>query len=478
MFRATSELNTLIPLLPMILIALTSLIVLLTVFVRQLELLAKYLSFIGIVISLVLIFTTHTESGTLLRYSYIHDGLAVLSNFAILATLLFVVLSSFSYDEKFKRKAEYYSLLMMSSVGGMVLSGGGSLISSFIGLELLSIPLYILSAYLRDDENSFEAGVKYFLIGSFASAVFLMGVAITFGETGYFLLKDIKTKIQISGVNTLLQLGMVFLFTGIFFKLAIVPFHIWAPDVYQGAPAPVAGYMSVVVKVAVFSFTARMFQVLPLSSHFWTALIGVFVLLTVFTASLIGIVQNNIKRLLAYSSIVHAGFVLLGLMNLEEGYRSAVFYLVIYAFMNFGAFTIITATADAEEKTSLEDYKGLFYRNPLLSLAVVIFFFALTGIPPTAGFWAKFYVFKNAIQAGYLWLVVLALMGAVISAYYYLKVIIYAFMYEPEKEGSYYVPFSAGLTLFILSVLVMFFGIFPDTLFVPFKVEDFLTLGF
>ncbi len=479
MFRLTSEVKTLLPLIPFIILSVSSLLILLFARIRTLENLSKFVALISGLGSFFVLFFLPKNPLTVLNYSFIHDGLTLAAQVSVVVALIFTVLTGFEYERRLKRKPEYYALLLFSSAGMLVLAGGGSLIAIFIGLELTSLPLYILAGFLRDDEASFEAGVKYFLLGSFASAIFLMGIAFTFGGTGFVLLKDITARISSNPNSLLIYAGYIFLVSGIFFKIAIVPFHIWAPDVYQGSPSPVAGFMSVAVKASAFPVLLRLlngaFQSL---SPVWEQTVYVFSILTVIWGSLLGIVQEDFKRLLGYSSIVHAGFILIALLDLSDGGKSASFYIIIYSLMNIGAFGIVTAlSTETSERTSIDSLSGLFKKDPFIAFMLLVFAFSLAGIPPTAGFWAKFYVLKSALSSGYILPVVLLLLGAVVALYYYLKILIYSFFYSPSKDEVIEKRWVLRFSLLLLSIKILYFGLYPAHLIRFLSITPFMILG-
>jgi len=477
--KLTSEVKTIIPLLPFIILSISALILLLFTRVKSLENLSKLLALLSGLGSFIALFFLPKNPMTILNYSFIHDGLTLSAEISVLIAIIFTVLTGFEYEKRLKRKPEYYALLLFSSAGMLVLAGGGSLISIFVGLELTSLPLYILAGFMRDDEASFEAGVKYFLLGSFASAIFLMGIAFTFGGTGFVLLKDITAKVSSEGPSLIIYAGYIFLIGGLFFKIAIVPFHIWAPDVYQGSPSPVAGFMSVAVKASAFPVLIRLMNgVFHSLSPVWEQTIYTFSIITVIWGSLLGIVQEDFKRLLGYSSIVHAGFILIALLNTLDGGKSAAFYIIIYTMMNIGAFGVVTSlSTENAERTSIESLRGLFTRDPFIAFMLLIFAFSLAGIPPTAGFWAKFYVFKSAIGAGYILPVIILLLGAVVALYYYLKVLIYSFFYSPSNNEPLEKRWVLRLSLLLLSIKILYFGIYPKHLIKFLSISPFAILG-
>jgi len=477
--KLTSEVKTIIPLLPFIILSISGLILLLFTRVKSLENLSKLLALLSGLTSFIVLFFLPKNPLTTLNYSFIHDGLTVCAEISVLTAIIYTVLTGFEYESRFRRKPEYYALLLFSSAGMLVLAGGGSLISIFVGLELTSLPLYILAGFMRDDEASFEAGVKYFLLGSFASALFLMGIAFTFGGTGFVLLKDIAARISSRDASLVIYVGYIFLIGGLFFKIAIVPFHLWAPDVYQGSPSPVAGFMSVAVKAAAFPVLIRLLNgVFHNLSPVWEQTIYTFSIITVIWGSLLGIVQEDFKRLLGYSSIVHAGFILIALLNTVDGGKSAAFYIIIYTLMNIGAFGVVTSLSTQNaERTSIESLRGLFIKDPFLAFMLLVFAFSLAGIPPTAGFWAKFYVFKSAIGAGYILPVIILLLGAVVSLYYYLKLLVYSFFYSPSNTEPIEKRWVLRLSLLLLSIKILYFGIYPNDLLRFFSISPFAILG-
>ena len=479
MIKLTSEVKTIIPLLPFIILSISGLILLLFTRVKSLENLSKLLALLSGLTSFIVLFFLPKNPLTTLNYSFIHDGLTVCAEISVLTAIIYTVLTGFEYESRFRRKPEYYALLLFSSAGMLVLAGGGSLISIFVGLELTSLPLYILAGFMRDDEASFEAGVKYFLLGSFASALFLMGIAFTFGGTGFVLLKDIAARISSRDASLVIYVGYIFLIGGLFFKIAIVPFHLWAPDVYQGSPSPVAGFMSVAVKAAAFPVLIRLLNgVFHNLSPVWEQTIYTFSIITVIWGSLLGIVQEDFKRLLGYSSIVHAGFILIALLNTVDGGKSAAFYIIIYTLMNIGAFGVVTSLSTQNaERTSIESLRGLFIKDPFLAFMLLVFAFSLAGIPPTAGFWAKFYVFKSAIGAGYILPVIILLLGAVVSLYYYLKLLVYSFFYSPSNTEPIEKRWVLRLSLLLLSIKILYFGIYPNDLLRFFSISPFAILG-
>lgn len=480
MVRLTSEVKTIVPLIPLIILSISSLILLLLPLFKSLEKFSKFFTLLGSLSAFISIFLLPKNPFTVLNYSFIHDGLTLSAELSVIIAIFFTLLTGFEYEKRLKRKPEYYALILLSSAGMLILAGGGSFVSIFIGLELTSLPLYILAGFIRNDEASFEAGTKYFLLGSFASALFLMGIGLTFGGTGFLLLKDVTVQISSQKPSLLIYAGYIFLIAGLFFKIAIVPFHIWAPDVYQGSPSPVAGFMATAVKAASFPVLIRLLNgVFQNLSPIWQETVYAFSIITVIWGSLLGIVQEDFKRLLGYSSIAHAGFILIAILNTNDGGKSALFYIIIYTMMNIGAFGIVTSlSTESHERTSLASLMGLFSRDPFIAFMLLIFMFSLAGIPPTAGFWAKFYVFKSAISAGYILPVVLLLLGAVVALYYYLKVLLYSFFFPPPNEDEVLEKrWVLRISLLILSIKILYFGIYPNHLIRFLSITPFAILG-
>jgi NADH-quinone oxidoreductase subunit N len=327
----------------------------------------------------------------------------------------------------------------------------------------MSVSLYVLAGFNRRDGKSNEAGLKYLLLGAFATSFLLYGMALTYGATGTTKIAGMASYItshgQVAG-NPMLLYGMILLAVGFSFKIAAVPFHMWTPDVYEGAPTPMTAFMSVGPKAAGFAAFVRVFTVaLPTLKPDWTPLVAALAVLTMTVGNIIGLYQNNIKRMLAYSSIAHAGYVLVGFAaGNPEGIAGILFYMLTYAFMNIGAFAIVILIGKKGEKNlEVKDYAGLAYRHPLLAVSMAIFLLSLAGLPPTAGFVGKFYLFSAAIKGGYIWLAVAGVINSVVSVYYYLRVTIFTYMKKPDEEFDWLVitpPVILSLSLAVIGVIV------------------------
>ncbi len=405
------------------------------------------------------------------------DQFAIFFKLVIAAAAVLVILASQDYAEKFARfKGEYYALILLSAVGMMLLVGTADLIAIYVALELSSISLYVLAGFLKDQKSS-EAGLKYLLLGAIASAVLLYGMAMVFGLTGTTRLGEIAAAMK-SGqlASPALFMGLVLLAAGFGFKIACVPFQMWVPDVYEGAPTPVTAYLSVASKAAGFGIIVRVFFTafsLPaVLSIDWGMLFAILSAVTMTVGNVMALAQKNVKRLLGYSSIAQAGYLMVGLASIGMasandvlGRSGLLFFMASYALTNLGAFIAVIAISQKLDSDDIDAYAGMGKRSPLLASALSLCLFSLTGLPPTAGLIAKFYIFNGAVQSGLLWLVIVAVINTCISAYYYLKVVkVMWFNPAPseEKVTSKSWTLATALTLACLGVLV--FGIIPGPL--------------
>jgi len=372
--------------------------------------------------------------------SYVVDHMSVFFTIVFCISSALAVLLSVEYNRRENiRVGEYYSLIMFCTVGMIILASSTDLIMIFLGVEIVSLCLYVLAGIRRGDVRSNEAALKYFLLGAFATGFLLYGMTMLYGTTGTTKLAGIAEAISSGQVlsRPMMLMGIVLLVLGFGFKVASVPFHMWAPDVYQGAPTPVTAFMAVGPKAAAFAAFFRVFtEALPEMATSWDMILSIVAVITMFVGNLGAIVQTNIKRLLAYSSISHAGYILIAIIARNSlGSSALVFYMLTYTFMIFGAFGIVILVGrEGKENLELEDYSGLGFRAPLLALSMSIFMLSLGGLPPLAGFVAKFYIFQAALSEGYVILVVLAVLNSAISFYYYLRVMVYMYMREPQGE--------------------------------------------
>jgi len=396
------------------------------------------------------------------------DGFSVFFHFLVIAIAAVVILSSFEYMAVQRiRAGEYYALILFSVVGMGLMSSAVELVLIFIALEMSSISTYILAGFRRNEASSSESSLKYFLLGSFATAFFLYGVALMFGATGSTNIEIISRTLQAGPVELLVYLAMALMLVGLGFKVAAAPLHVWTPDVYEGAPAPITGFMSTAPKAAAFAVLLRLVFAINAPGRFWP--IWVAAALSMTLGNVGALVQTNIKRLLAYSSIAHAGYLLVAFaMTTSEdsatGISAAMFYTAAYAAMNVGAFAVVSHFANAGERyVTLEDYEGLGRTSPLLAATLTIFLLSLIGIPMTGGFFAKFYVFSAALKANLIWLTLIGVVNSAIGAYYYLRIIVVMYMRESRKEVPVSpVPFGLGFALAISILATLYLGLFPN----------------
>jgi len=416
-------------------------------------------------------------------YPALFNNMLAVDNFALFFKLLFagiaflVILASADYVSKFSRfQGEYYALILLSTLGMMLMAATADLISLYVALELTSISLYVLVGFLKDRKST-EASLKYLLLGALASAVLLYGMALIFGFTGQTQLGEIARAIQAMSPQALLAspallMGIVMLIAGFGFKIAAVPFQMWVPDVYEGAPTPVTAYLSVASKAAGFAIILRVFfsafGVPGWLSLNWGIIFAVLAVISMIIGNVVAIPQANIKRMLGYSSIAQAGYLMVGLATLGFspaadvlGQSGIIFFLTSYALTNLGAFIAIIAISNKINSDQIDDYAGMFKRAPVLALALTFCLISLIGMPPAAGFMAKFYIFSAAVQNHLLWLVVVAVLNTVISAYYYLRVVKVMWSGEPASDEK--VPSSGAprLALFICCLGVLLLGIIP-----------------
>jgi len=370
-------------------------------------------------------------------------------------------------NEGLCNKGEFFTLLLVSTLGMSLMASSADLIMLFLAIETTSIPLYVLAGFIIRDQNSVEAGIKYLLFGAMTSAISLYGFSLLYGFSGttqIYAMGEVFAAGQISPV--LIGMSILLVVVGFAFKVSAVPFHFWAPDVYQGAPTVVTGMMSSVGKTAAFGALISFFSIFALNNI--PMVVAMVAILTMLYGNVVALVQTNIKRLLAYSSIAHAGYIMVGFLSINSAsIRAVMFYLVSYILMQSGAFIIISMveekTGDNTSKNTLESYKGLGKTNPMLSLLMTIFLFSLAGIPPFAGFWGKYYIFLSAIQVNYLWVAIVGILLSLVGVYYYIKVILYMWFYEPVSETTTAYRSDFSYTAAIISVIGLFaFGIYPD----------------
>jgi len=391
------------------------------------------------------------------------DAFSVFFHFVVLLVSLAVILSSFDYLEVQQIKAgEYYALILFAAVGMALMSSAIELVLIFIAIEISSISSYVLAGFRRHAAESAESSLKYFLLGSFATAFFLYGVAMVFGATGSTNVYRIAAVLATQH-SVVVYLAVALMFVGLGFKVASAPFHVWTPDVYEGAPAPVTGFMSTGPKAAAFAVLLRVLLATGAPGWFW--MIWVSAVLSMTIGNIGALVQNNVKRLLAYSSIAHAGYVLVAFAAAKtSGISAAIFYTASYAAMNVGAFAIVAhLSGKGERYVTLEDYSGLGRRSPLIAALLTMFLISLIGIPITGGFFAKFYVFSAALQSNLVWLTIIGVINSAIAAYYYLRIIVYMYMRDEGVEAPVArIPAGLGAGIAICLVATIYLGVLPN----------------
>src|SRR5947208_13626179 len=428
------------------------------------------------------------------------NGMIVLDELRLSFTLIFVIVSiltvliaSVWIDGEKLPAGEFHSLLLFATCGMMLMSSAGDLVIVFLGLEILSIATYVLAGFRRTDTRSNESSLKYFILGSFASAFLLYGIALIYGATatetlpGTTNIATIAARLNSSLYPPLLLAGAAMLLVGFGFKIATAPFHVWTPDVYEGAPTPVTAFMAAGPKAAGFASFLRVFIFgFPIATAVistggyahkaWLSALAVMAVLTMSVGNITAIVQNNVKRMLAYSSIAHAGYALVGFVaagaattpeDRSTALSAVAFYLLTYAIMNMGAFAVVTLIARrGDQQTAVDDYNGIGFASPVLAFSLSLFLLSLLGMPLTAGFMGKIFVFSSALKQGYTWLVVIAVLNTAISAYYYLRLIVV--MFFRERTGTWElprVPASIAVALLLTILGVFYLGLFPGRVF-------------
>jgi NADH-quinone oxidoreductase subunit N len=432
------------------------------------------------------------------------NGMIVLDELRLSFTLIFLVvalltilISSVWIEAEKLPAGEFHSLLLFATCGMMLMASAGDLVIVFLGLEILSIATYVLAGFRRTDIRSNESSLKYFILGSFASAFLLYGIALVYGSTattslpGTTNIATIASRLDQSLYPPLLLAGAAMMLVGFGFKIATAPFHVWTPDVYEGAPTPVTAFMAAGPKAAGFASFMRVFifgfpiatAVLSTGGYAhkaWVGALAIMAVLTMTIGNVVAIVQNNVKRMLAYSSIAHAGYALVGFVaagaaatpeDRSAALSAVAFYLLAYAIMNMGAFAVVTLIARrGDQQTTVDDYNGIGFASPVLAFSLSLFLLSLLGMPLTAGFMGKIFVFSAALKQGYIWLVVIGVLNTAVSAYYYLRLIVV--MFFRERTGAWDVPpipASVALALVLTVLGVFYLGLFPGRIFNAFQ---------
>ncbi len=407
--------------------------------------------------------------------SYIIDKLAILLKMFICLISFFVFAYSREYiSERGIAFGEYYVLGLLAVLGMLIMSSAYSFLTIYLGLELLSLALYAMVAMQKDSADATEAAMKYFVMGAFASGLLLYGISMIYGATGSIEIMQIANIMTHStpSQHMVEVFGLVFILVGLMFKFGAVPFHMWVPDVYQGAPTSMTLFIASAPKIAAFGITMRiLMEAMPSLQVEWEHVLMVVAILSMFFGNVLAIAQTNIKRMLAYSSIAHIGYMLLGIIagpNSAEGYSAAMFYVVTYTIVAMGAFGIISILSrKGVELDQLEDYRGMNARNPWLAFMMLLLMFSMAGLPPTVGFFAKLGLLEALVEAHLVWLAAFALLFAIIGAYYYLRIVMLMYFEEPEKgldEPRIYVSPNMLTVITINCIFVLVFGFFPSNL--------------
>jgi len=402
-------------------------------------------------------------------------GLLAVDRFALFFKIVFLlaaaitVLMSFHYvDVEGVAPGEYYFLILCATLGMMIMAGGIDLITIFIGLETMAVSFYILAGFIKPSQRSNEAAVKYFLLGAFSLGVLLYGMSLMYGLSGTTNLRVMAPLFAGQETDKRLVLAVILVVAGVGFKIAAVPFHMWAPDVYEGAPTPVTAFLSVGSKTASFAMLLRIFvEGLPVMNADWRLLFEALAIVTMTVGNVAALTQSNVKRMLAYSSIAHAGYVLIGVVaGTPRGIEATLIYLFVYSFMQLGAFTVIVMLRRQDViGDELKDFSGLYFRHPFAAFAMLLFMLSLGGIPPTAGFMGKFWLFGAAIDAGYVWLALIGVLNSAISLYYYIRIVVFMYVKDEALGSTPKAVPTLALALGVAVVATLLLGIYPPLLF-------------
>jgi len=430
---------------------------------------AVWISLIGLVVAGISVVSGWGNP----QYGF-NDAVAM-DNYAAFFCMIFLIAAGLTIlmsDDYLTREgypvSEYYPLILFATAGAMWMASGTDMMTIFLGLEVMSISLYVLAGFFRGQVRSNEAGLKYFLLGAFSTGFLLYGMALIYGVSGSTKLAEIGIYLNAHASllsNPMTLAGLVLLSIGFLFKIAAAPFHMWTPDVYEGAPTPITAFMSAGPKAAAFAAFLRIMEYCFFSlKPEWTMMLWVLAVATMIIGNVIAISQTNLKRMLAYSSIAHAGYAMVGMVAANEiGYSGILFYMLAYTFMNVGAFAVLVlAGKKGEDNLTLEGFSGFGFKRPFLGVAMTIFLFSLMGLPPTAGFAGKFYIFAGAVKAGYIWLAVIGVLNSAVSLYYYLRVMVYMYFREPNEDFAWVaMPATVVLSIVIAILGVFYLGIIP-----------------
>lgn len=426
-----------------------------------------WIAFAGTLLALGAVHIAASDPGPAYSNLFFADGFSLFVHVIVIGAAALAILGSINYlDHEGIQRGEYYALVLFATAGMGILGGANELVTAFLGLEMSSIATYILAGFRKRALKSNEASLKYFILGSFATAFFLYGIAMVYGATGSTEISRIATILGgLHHLPNLAVLGLGLIFVGLGFKVVVAPFQVYAPDVYEGAPTPVTALLASAPKAATFALMLRIFFVaFGSAGHVWFWAIWISAVLTMFVGNLAALVQTNVKRMLAYSSIAHAGYIMVAFIaSTDLGIAAVLFYLAAYALMKMGAFLVVTHLGQTgEQRLEIRDYAGLGMRQPVLAACFSLFLLSLLGLPATGGFLGKFFAFQAALDSRVIWLVVIAAINSVIGAYYYLRVIISMYFWEPSKDYSpTAVAPALSVALFVAALGTLYLGIFP-----------------
>ncbi|MBF0308813.1 MAG: NADH-quinone oxidoreductase subunit NuoN [Magnetococcales bacterium] len=406
---------------------------------------------------------------TTLDGQFVHDPFSTFMKLFMYVATTFPILMSVDYLKRYRmHRGEYYVLMLCALLGGMIMASAGSFLVLYLGLELMSLSIYVLAAFRRDDTASNEAGLKYFVLGSMASGLLLYGISLVYGATGTFSFATLQNLVGSDGFHggMLMHMGVLFVVAGLAFKIAAAPFHMWAPDVYEGAPTSVTAFMAALPKVAAFAAVSRvLLEAFGPLQAFWGPAVQLLAVASMAVGALAAIAQTNFKRMLAYSSIGHVGYILIGFAAGNElGSQAVLLYLAIYIFMNLGTFAMILIFSREGVGEEIGDYKGLAHKRPLLAFVMALLMFSMAGVPPLAGFIGKLYIFMAAVKANMIGLAIVGVLFSAIGAFYYLRIV--KIMYFDQAESSFQVaaPLPSQLVIAVSTAAILIWGVFPGSL--------------
>lgn len=417
----------------------------------------------GLLLVLGITVINWSNQGEVLGGMYHVDAFSGFFKIIFLTTVILVIVGSFRYiDKNVSNQFEYYSTLVFATLGMIVMASAGDFITLYLGMELMTLSFVILAALRPGDAKSLESGMKYILLAGMSSAVTLYSLSLIYASTGSILIGDVAQIIMQEGTSPLLTVGLVMLVAGLGFKVSVVPFHMWSPDVYEGAPTPVTSFLAVGSKAASLALFIRLFVGGLAGLHEqWAMLVAILAALSMIVGNLTAFPQTNIKRMLAYSSIAQAGYILVGMVTASAaGIKGVMFYAFLYMFATVGAFTVVAVVYNKIKSDEISDYAGLVQRAPLAAAVMLICLLSMAGIPPLAGFVGKFYLFKTVVE-GYMWLVYLGLIMSMVSVYYYLRVVLVMFRDDPKDSTPIELGSSAAITLIVTMVATIILGIYP-----------------